>query len=474
MSQEERERCPETGLGAIILAAGKGTRMKTAKPKVLHELLQLPMLWYVHQAVNAVLKARRIWTVVGYAYTEVQQACAGYGGHFIHQQEQLGTGHAVQVAWPAVEGAGCEWCLVLNGDVPLIRPESLLHLVNTCREKQAVLGFTSLELDDPSGYGRVLRQAEGAVSAVVEEKDLTAQDPGHELNEVNAGVYCLHVPSIGRHLHQLSQDNAQGEYYITELVDLCVRAGDRVVAASAGRDSSFLGVNNPRELVACEALLQDDINTQMLNKGVILRNADQIRISPLAQIQPGVDITGPAEIYGASSIQSGAHIGSHVWLKNVQIGPGASVQEFSHLEEAEVDEGCQVGPFARLRPGTHLKPGARVGNFVEVKKSVLAEGCKANHLSYIGDAEVGQGANIGAGTITCNYDGYRKHKTVIGKGAFIGSNTALVAPVNIGENSIVGAGSAVSKDVPDNSLALTRPKQKNVLRRLIAIKDEEK
>ncbi|MGM0539009.1 MAG: bifunctional UDP-N-acetylglucosamine diphosphorylase/glucosamine-1-phosphate N-acetyltransferase GlmU [Thermodesulfobacteriota bacterium] len=473
MPQEETERCPESGLGAIILAAGKGTRMKTTKPKVLHELLQLPMLWYVHQAVTAVLEAQRIWTVVGYAHREVQQACAGYGGHFIHQQEQLGTGHAVQVAWPAVEQAGCEWCLVLNGDAPLIRPESLLHLVNTCREKRAVLGFASLELDEPSGYGRVIRQADGSVTAVVEEKDLTAHDSCHELNEVNAGVYCLHVPTLGRHLHRLSQDNAQGEYYITELVDLCVRAGVRVVAASAGRDSSFLGVNNPRELVACEALLQQDINAQMLNNGVILRNADQIRISPLAQVQPGVDITGPAEIYGACSIQAGAQIGSHVCIKNARIGPGASVREFSHLEEAEVDEGCQVGPFARLRPGTHLKPGARVGNFVEVKKSVLAEGCKANHLSYIGDAEVGQGANIGAGTITCNYDGYTKHKTVIGRGAFIGSNTALVAPVSIGENSIVGAGSAVSKDVPDNSLALTRAKQKNLPRRSISIKDEK-
>jgi bifunctional UDP-N-acetylglucosamine pyrophosphorylase/glucosamine-1-phosphate N-acetyltransferase len=232
-------------------------------------------------------------------------------------------------------------------------------------------------------------------------------------------------------------------------------------------------VNNPRELLACEALLQQDINDRMLNKGVILRNADQIRISPLARIQPGVDITGPAEIYGECTIQSGAHIGSHVWIKNAWIGPEAAVLEFSHLEEAHVDGGCRVGPFARLRPGTHLKPGARVGNFVEVKKSVLAEGCKANHLSYIGDAEVGQGANIGAGTITCNYDGYRKHKTVIGKDAFIGSNTALVAPVKIGENSIVGAGSAVSKDVPDNSLALTRAKQKNMPRRVIAIKDEK-
>ncbi|MFW6142886.1 MAG: bifunctional UDP-N-acetylglucosamine diphosphorylase/glucosamine-1-phosphate N-acetyltransferase GlmU [Desulfovermiculus sp.] len=474
MSQEETESCPEIGLGAIILAAGKGTRMKAAKPKVLHELLHLPMLWYVHQAVKKVLEAQRIWTVVGYSHWEVQQACAGYGGHFIYQHEQLGTGHAVQVAWPAVEEAGCEWCLVLNGDSPLIRPKSLLHLVNTCREKQAVLGFASLELDDPSGYGRVIRQEDGSVSAVIEEKDLRSPNPGQEQNEVNAGVYCLHVPSLGRHLQSLSQDNAQGEYYITELVDLCVKAGDRVVAACAGQDSSFLGVNSPRELVACEALLQQKINTQMLNAGVILRNADQIRISPLAHIQPGVDITGPAEIYGACSIQSGAHIGSHVWLKNVHIGPETSVLEFSHLEEAIVDDGCRVGPFARLRPGTHLKPGARVGNFVEVKKSVLAEGCKANQLSYIGDAEVGQGANIGAGTITCNYDGYKKHKTVIGKGAFIGSNTALVAPVNIGENSIVGAGSAVSKDVPDNSLALTRAKQKNMPRRVIVIKDEKK
>ena len=460
-------------IGAVILAAGKGTRMKSARPKVLHELLGLPMLWYVHTAVEAVVHPCRQWTVVGFGRDQVHRACTGYEGHFIHQDQQLGTGHAVQMAWPAVQESGCEWCLVLNGDVPLIRADTLSQLAGLCQEQGAVLGFASIEPEDPSGYGRVVRHSDKSVAAVVEEKDLADPVAGSWLTEVNAGLYCLHVPSIGRLLQQLSRNNAQGEYYITELIDLCVQAGLRVEAVNCGRDSAFLGVNSPGELVACEGLLQERINAQLLEDGIILRNRDQVRISPQARIQPGVEIAGPAEIYGPSCIDADARIGSHVWLKDVRIGPGAEIKEFSHIDQARVDAGCQVGPFARLRPGTHLKAQARVGNFVEVKKAVLEAGCKANHLAYLGDAHVGEGANIGAGTITCNYDGRRKHATVIGEHAFIGSNTALIAPVTIGRNSIVGAGSAVSKDVPDNTLAVTRAKQKNLPRRSGPAKDEE-
>ena len=460
-------------IGAVILAAGKGTRMKSARPKVVHEILRLPMLWYVHTAVGSVVDAKHRWTVVGYGREQVQGACSGYEGQFIHQDQQLGTGHAVQMAWSAVQESGCDWCLVLNGDVPLISSEALTHLVRICREQDAALGFASIEPGDPTGYGRVIRQGDGTVAAVVEEKDLAHHSFDQPLQEVNAGLYCLHVPTIGSYLQRLSKNNAQEEYYITELIDLCVQAGKRVVAQNYGRDNAFLGVNSPKELIACEALLQNRINSQLLDSGSILRNPDQVRISPLARIHPGVEITGPAEIYGCSIIEAEACIGSNVWLNDVQIGPGAQILEFSHLDQARVDGECQVGPYARLRPGTHLKTGAKVGNFVEVKKAVLDSGAKANHLSYIGDARVGAGANIGAGTITCNYDGRRKHTTVIGEHSFIGSNAALIAPVNIGKNSIVGAGSAVSKDVPDNTLAVTRAKQKHLPRRSVGDNDEE-
>jgi bifunctional UDP-N-acetylglucosamine pyrophosphorylase/glucosamine-1-phosphate N-acetyltransferase len=331
----------------------------------------------------------------------------------------------------------------------------------------------SIELDEPDGYGRVIRWADGTVRAIVEDKDLSPAQRESGLNEVNAGVYCLHVPSMEPYLNQLSQNNAQGEYYITELVDLGVNSGELVVASNAGRDSSLLGVNSPAELVACESLLQKRINSELLHSGVVLRNPDQVRISPLAEIQPGAEIIGPAEIYGASTVASQALISSHTWLNDAHIGPKARVLEFSHLEQARVDAGCQVGPYARLRPGTELKAGAKVGNFVEVKKAVLDQGAKANHLSYIGDAHVGPGANIGAGTITCNYDGTAKHQTVIGPKAFIGSNTALVAPVRIGRESLVGAGSTISKDVPDNTLAVTRAAQRHVPRRKLRGGDEE-
>jgi bifunctional UDP-N-acetylglucosamine pyrophosphorylase/glucosamine-1-phosphate N-acetyltransferase len=380
----------------------------------------------------------------------------------------------VLTAWPNVEEAGCEWCLVVNGDAPLVRAEALDDLVRLCQREQAAFGFLSIDLENPSGYGRVIRRDDGFVQAVVEDKDLTAAQKGHTLNEVNAGVYCLHVPTIAPFLRQLSHDNAQGEYYITELVDLGIQAGQLVIASCAGHDSNLLGVNSPAELVACEGLLQKRINWELLQSGVTLRNMEQIRISPLASIQPGVEITGPAEIYGQATIAAEARIGSHVWLKDVNIGPRAWILEFSHLEQAQVGEDCQVGPYARLRPGAELKTGAKVGNFVEVKKAVLESGAKANHLSYIGDAQVGSGVNIGAGTITCNYDGQRKHRTVIGSGSFIGSNTALIAPVNIGTNSVVGAGSTVSKDVPDNTLAVTRAKQKNLPRKVRPIDDEER
>ncbi len=470
------EECSDTAggrIGAVILAAGKGTRMKSARPKVVHELLGLPMLWYVQQAVTGLVDVQHQWTIVGYGREQVLTASPGYAGQYIHQDQQLGTGHAVLMAWEALEYAGCEWCLVLNGDAPLVRREALSSLVHTCREQGAALGFTSIELDDPSGYGRVIRQNDGSVAAVVEEKDLARYNSQARLNEVNAGVYCLRVPVIGRYIQSLSRNNAQGEYYITELVDLCVQARETVLAVNSGRDSSFLGVNSPKELVACETLLQQRINALCMDKGVILRNPDQVRISPLADIEPGVEITGPTEIYGKSTIQSGSRIGSHVWMQDVHIAADAHVLEFSHLENAQVDEKCRVGPYARLRPGTRLQARARVGNFVEVKKSVFEPGCKANHLAYIGDSHVGEEANIGAGTITCNYDGHRKQETIIGKKAFIGSNTSLIAPIRIGENSVVGAGSSLSKNVPDNTLALTRAKQKNMPRRMVGGKDEE-
>jgi bifunctional UDP-N-acetylglucosamine pyrophosphorylase/glucosamine-1-phosphate N-acetyltransferase len=344
----------------------------------------------------------------------------------------------------------------------LLKAEALSELLQTCREDEAALACMSIQLDDPSGYGRIIRDRDGRFLEIVEDKDLTADQRSQGLQEVNAGVYCLNLQAIKPFLHRLTNDNRQGEYYITQLIDLCVQAGETVSVVCAGSDPSFLGVNSPRELVLCEELLQSRLVEKAQDRGVVIRGAGQVRLGPRVEIQPGAELTGPLEIYGQSSLEAGVRVDSHVWIKDSVLESGAWVRNFSHLEKAHVGRDCQVGPFARLRPEALLKSGAKAGNFVEIKKATLHEKSKVNHLTYIGDAEIGQGANVGAGTITCNYDGRNKHKTTIGRGAFIGSNTALVAPVVVGENALIGAGSTITKDVPDDTLAVSRAKQKNL------------
>lgn len=446
----------------LILAAGKGTRMKSDKPKVVHEILGMPMLWFVHQTLASLVSEERVLTVLGYQSDVVLSSLPHLDGYAVMQPEQLGTGHALQCALPDLDDLGCDWCLVVNGDAPLLNSEALGDLLQMCVDRDAPLACMSIELDDPSGYGRVIRSPAGEFLGIVEDKDLTIEQREAGLNEVNAGVYCLHAERTRPFLDQLTNDNQQGEYYITQLMDLCVQAGKAVPVVCAGQDSSFLGVNSPKELVVCEEILRQRLVERVEDSGVIVRNPDQVRLGPLVEVGPGAELIGPLEVYGASSIGPGARIESHVWISDSEVETGALVRSFSHLEGARVGQKCQVGPYARLRPGAVLRSGAKAGNFVEIKKAVLHEQCKVNHLTYIGDAEIGQGANVGAGTITCNYDGKSKHKTTIGKGAFIGSNTALVAPVTVGDNALVGAGSTITRDVPDEMLAVTRIKQKNL------------
>ncbi|MDR3358831.1 MAG: bifunctional UDP-N-acetylglucosamine diphosphorylase/glucosamine-1-phosphate N-acetyltransferase GlmU [Desulfovibrio sp.] len=443
---------------ALVLAAGKGTRMHSDRPKVLQTLLGEYMLAYVLAALRPHF-AENIWIVAGHQARMLEAAFPG--GRFVLQEEQLGTGHALMLALPALAGAGCRHVLVVNGDAPLLDAETTRDFLE--KAGGADLAFATLDLDEPGSYGRVVR-AGGNVRAIVEAKDC---DPSTlELHrEVNAGLYLISLPLAETLSPRITGANKSGEYYITDLVALSVAGGYDVRAVQCGRDEGLLGVNSPRELARVEEILRRRVVMRLLERGVLLHAPDMARISPFARVEPGAELTGPCEILGRSEVKRGARVASHCVVRDSVIEEGAELRHFSHLEGARVGAGALVGPFARLRPGAVLEAAARAGNFVEIKNARLGEGAKANHLTYLGDADIGSGANIGAGTITCNYDGRGKHKTSIGEKAFIGSNTALVAPVVVGANSLVGAGSVITRDVPEGEMAIARSRQKNLPRK---------
>lgn len=449
----------ETETCALVLAAGKGTRMKSDKPKVLHTLLSEPMLGYVLGALER-LFGERIYTIIGHGADQVRAAFPSLSSEkFILQKEQKGTGHALQVAWEELKNKGLSKILVINGDTPIASTRGIEILTAAAAQDNADLAFMTLSLQDPASFGRVVRDEAGMVTAVVEAKDYDASLHGRETGEINAGIYLIDMETIAPLLGRLSDDNKSGEFYITDLIGLAVEEGLTVSGVSAGDDPLLLGVNSPLELAAAEEMIRAQIVRGWLEQGVVMHAPGSIRIGPRVVLDPDTEISGPTEIYGTSSTGAGSIIGSHVVILNSQIGPGSEIRSFSHLDQANVGENCQVGPYARLRPGAVMEEESRVGNFVEMKKAVLGPGAKASHLTYLGDTEVGARSNIGAGTITCNYDGKNKHKTVIGEESFIGSNTALVAPVTLGARSLIGAGSVITKDVDDDCLAVARGRQ---------------
>jgi bifunctional UDP-N-acetylglucosamine pyrophosphorylase/glucosamine-1-phosphate N-acetyltransferase len=446
---------PAAGPQAVILAAGKGTRMKSARPKILHHVLGVPMLEHVLATV-AHVDAAPVSVVVGHQAEAVERAFAGQGLTFVRQEPQLGTGHALQCARDVFAAAPERPLLVLNGDLPLLKPETLLRLLEVHRTSRAAATLLTVVLDEGGAYGRVLRGTDGQVRAIVEARDATEQE--RAVREVNAGIYAFDVASLLGVLSGLQPQNAQGEYYITDLVGL-LRSAGRPVHAVQGDPVEALGVNTMQELADATALLRGRRNAELMASGVVIEHPETTSVGPHVEVGPDAVLRAFTLLEGRTRVGRGARVGPFARLVDAEVGEDAIVLDHCLLLECVVEEGASIGPFAHIRPQSRVGRRAKVGNFVELKKTVLGEGSKAPHLSYIGDAQVGEGVNIGAGTITCNYDGVHKHPTRIENGAFVGSDTTLVAPVTVGEGAYIGAGSTITEDVPPHSLAVGRARQ---------------
>jgi bifunctional UDP-N-acetylglucosamine pyrophosphorylase/glucosamine-1-phosphate N-acetyltransferase len=441
-------------LGVVILAAGQGTRMQSGLPKVLHPLAHQPLLQHVINTARS-LDPARIVVVYGHGGEQVRAACPEPDLVWAEQAEQLGTGHAVQQAIPHLDGL--DQVLVLYGDVPLIRSDTLQRLLT---EAGSGFGLLTLELDDPSGYGRVERDAQGRVMHIVEQKDASPEQL--RIREINTGIMVIPETRLHAWLGQLQNNNAQGEYYLTDVLAMAVIEGLQIAVTQPVDPMEAEGVNNKRQLAALERAWQLRQAGELMDAGLTLR--DPARFDLRGTLRHGRDCVIDVNVIVEGEVSLGEHVqvGANTVLRNVRIGDNVSILENCVLEDAYVGSESRIGPFARLRPGADLVGGAHVGNFVEIKKSVIGQGSKVNHLSYVGDSEIGSGVNIGAGTITCNYDGANKHKTVIGDDAFIGSNTALVAPVAVGKGATIGAGSVIGRDAPAGQLTLTRPRQVSI------------
>jgi bifunctional UDP-N-acetylglucosamine pyrophosphorylase/glucosamine-1-phosphate N-acetyltransferase len=440
-------------LNIVIMAAGKGTRMKSARPKVLHRLGGTSLLQHVLNTCVSMQAARTV-VITGHGADEVEAEARGEGLRFVRQVPQLGTGHAIQQAVPALDDSAAT-TLILNGDVPLIRATTAAALAQACGgEKLALL---TIELPDASGYGRILRNAAGGVQGIVEHKDASAAQ--RQIREIYTGMMAAPTAALKRWVAALKNDNAQREYYLTDIVAMAVADGVPVVATQPDSDTEVLGVNSPVQLADLERRLQRGIAEALMEGGV--RLADPARLDVRGQLRCGseVEIDVNCVFEGRVLLGDGVSIGANCVIRDAEIAAGALIQPFCHLEGAKVGANAIVGPFARLRPGAELGEEVHIGNFVEVKNSTLAAGAKANHLAYLGDATVGERVNYGAGSITANYDGAHKHRTVIGADVHVGSNCVLVAPVTIGDGATVGGGSTVSKDVPAGKLVVARARQ---------------
>ncbi len=454
-------------LAAVILAAGKGTRMKSERAKVLHEVCGRPLAFYPVRAALS-LDCSPAVVVVGHQAAEVErelEALFGTQLRFAEQKEQLGTGHAVLCAKAALKGfADTGSILILAGDVPLLKTETLQLLVQAKARTGAELALLTIRPESPTGYGRIVRDSRGEVQRIVEEKDASASEK--QIGEVNASIYLADAGFLWKALAAVTRSNAQGEFYLTDIVGAAAeaaRAGNGAAPVAVEADENEVsGVNDKAQLAWSSAQLRERQNARLMRDGVVM-------IDPqVTYVDEGVEVGGDTvlepmvSLRGKTRVGRGVEIGQGCVVVDSEIADGAKLLPYSHVEGAEVGPLAIVGPFARLRPGAQLAERAHVGNFVELKKTFLGKGSKANHLAYLGDAVIGEGCNIGAGTITCNYDGVNKHTTTIEDGAFIGSDSQLVAPLTIGRGAYVGTGTTVREDVPAGSLAVSAGKQRNI------------
>lgn len=440
---------------ALILAAGEGTRMNSETPKVAHRILGVPMVRLVVEAARSA-GCDRVVAVTGHKADAVEALIEGVT--CVRQDRQLGTGHAVMCAREALDPASGS-LVVLSGDTPLMTAETIAGLIAMRESSGSVAAVLTALVPDPTGYGRIIRDRDGEVEAIVEEKDCTPEQ--RRVNEVNTGTYCFDAAVLFAHLDRLTTANAQGEYYLTDMVRLFSEEGMTVAAVQTDEPLETLGVNSRVQLAEASAIMQARINRRHMLAGVTMTDPSMVWIGPDVEIGRDVEILPMTFLMGATRIGDGALLGPNTRITDATIDAGATVDS-SVVLEAAVGPGAYVGPVAYLRPGTVLEASAKAGTCVEIKNSVVGEGSKVPHLSYIGDATIGRNVNVGAGTITCNYDGAHKHATVIGDGAFIGSDTMLVAPVRVGEGAITGAGSAITRDVPPDSLAVERSEQRTV------------
>ena len=446
-------------IATIILAAGKGTRMKSELVKVLHPILGLPLLSYPIELSLSGIKAEKTIVVVGHQADRIQERFKDLKIDFALQKEQLGTGHAVLQAIPFLhEFSGA--VLILCGDVPLVKVETLRSFIDTYKENESTLSVLTAVVEEPFGYGRILRNSEGWLEKIVEEKDASEEE--RMIREINTGIFCVKAPFLMEGLKEIGKGNAQGEYYLTDLVEIAKKKGLRCSAHIVADPVEVMGINTRVDLAMANEVLRQEKLKELMLAGVTIVDPKTTYVDRAVEVGKDTLLYPNCHLQGKTKIGERCIIEPNSKILDSILGNDIIIRANSVITESKIEEGAIIGPFAHLRPLSEIKTKAKIGNFVEVKKSVIGKGSKANHLAYIGDSLLGEGVNIGAGTIFCNYDGFEKHQTVIGNRVFVGSNVELVAPVKVGNDSSIGAGTTVTKDVPEGALAISRVKQKNI------------